>query len=344
MVRTLVEGLGATGEFEVHHVNLGLSRDVADIGAFRWGKLVALFGACLRAWGVRWKHGAMALYYVPAPGKRGALWRDCVVMLLCRPFFPRLILHWHAVGLGGWLTLRATQLERLIARPLLRKADLSILLATELGFDAKVLEPRRTAVVANGVVDPGVGPARARTNCCEVLFIGLCSRAKGFFATLEAVARANERVPGGFRLTAAGEFSSAADEEAFRARAVELGGSVRHVGFADEVKKRALFQAADVLCFPTTYPHEGQPLVLIEALAHDVPIITTRWRAIPGMLPPENVWFVEPKANDALVEALLIAKNAPKRAGILREHFLRYYGFDRHLEKLREALRSVPAK
>jgi len=196
-------------------------------------------------------------------------------------------------------------------------------------------------VVANGVIDPGVGLQRARGNCCEVLFIGLCSRAKGFFATLEAVARANERVPGGFRLTAAGEFPSAADEEAFRTRAAELGDSVRHVGFADEEKKRGLFRAADVLCFPTSYPHEGQPLVLIEALAHDVPIVTTRWRAIPGMLPEENVWFVEPKEAGGLVDALLVARNAPQRPGVLRGHFLARYTYERHLESLRAALRSL---
>ena len=325
----------------MHHVNLGLSRDAADIGAFRWGKVAALFGACLRAWGVRWKHGPMALYYVPAPGKRGALWRDCVVMALCRPVFPKLILHWHAVGLGGWLTLRATRMERWIGRSLLRRADLSIVLAAELGFDAKVLEPRRVAVVANGVTDPGVGPERARGACCEVLCLGLCSREKGFFATLDAVARANERVPGGFRLTAAGDFPSVADEAVFRRRAAEQGDAVRHVGFADEEKKRALFRAADVLCFPTTYPHEGQPLVLIEALAHDLPIITTRWRAIPGMLPEENVWFVKPKAADELVEALLIARKAPRRAGVLRGRFLARHTYEEHLKTMRAALRTI---
>ena len=35
-----------------------------------------------------------------APGKRAALYRDWVVMVLCRPFFRQVIHHWHAVGLG----------------------------------------------------------------------------------------------------------------------------------------------------------------------------------------------------------------------------------------------------
>ena len=42
-------------------------------------------------------------YYVPAPGKRVALYRDWLVMLLCRPFFKNIILHWHAAGLAKWL-------------------------------------------------------------------------------------------------------------------------------------------------------------------------------------------------------------------------------------------------
>ena len=37
-------------------------------------------------------------YYVPAPGKRVALYRDWLVMFICRPFFSGVILHWHAVA------------------------------------------------------------------------------------------------------------------------------------------------------------------------------------------------------------------------------------------------------
>lgn len=360
MVQTLVDGvLAVAPAIRLHHVNPRLSHHAADIGRWRPGKLVALLNACTRAWQLRLQHGPMVFYYVPAPAKRSALYRDLLVMLLCRPFFSRRVLHWHAVGLGAWLATKATPPERWLAHSLLGRADLAIVLAPELTADAQLFRPRRIAVVPNGIADPdgsscthhpvtetnepnerdtrATTPPRDRVT--EVLFLGLGSREKGLFDTLTAVAIANRREPGAFRLTVAGDFASAADEAAFRSQVETLGPEIiRHVGFAEPAQKHALFAAADVFCFPTHYAHEGQPLALIEALAHDVPIVTTRWRAIPSMMPAEHVWFVDPGRPDQLAAALLAARTAPRPRGQLRAHYLAHFTRERHLAALAEAL------
>ena len=345
MVQTLVEGLPSIiTPLRVFHVNPRLSRDSSDVGRWRLGKFFALVAACGRALRLRARHGRTIFYYVPAPARRGALYRDWLVMLLCRPFFGALVLHWHAVGLGEWLVRRATPPERWLTRALLGRATLSIALAPELIADAQLLSPRRIAIVPNGVADPGAPTPRDRavTTPFEILFLGLGSREKGLFDTLTAVEIALAREPGGFRLTVAGGFASAADNRAFLARAKTLGADVvQHIGFADEARKRALFASADVFCFPTSHPYEGQPLALIEALAHDVPIITTRWRAIPGMLPTTHVWFVDPARPDQIAEALLAARRSERPHGKLREHYLAHFTRERHLEELATALLSL---
>jgi glycosyltransferase involved in cell wall biosynthesis len=351
MVQTLVDGLSAAAPgIRLHHVNPRLSHDAADIGCWRVGKLFALLHACAHAWKLRLRHGPMVFYYVPAPAKRSAFFRDLLVMLLCRPLFSQLVLHWHAVGLGSWLATSATPPERWLARALLGGANLAIVLAPELTADAQLLRPQRIAVVPNGISDTAGDlhgrNARATSQppnrSTEVLFLGLGSREKGLFDTLTAVAIANRRTPGAFRLTVAGDFASAADEAAFRSQAATLGPEIiRHVGFAEPAQKHALFAAADVFCFPTHYAHEGQPLALIEALAHDVPIITTRWRAIPSMLPAEHVWFVDPGRPDQLAAALLATRAAPRPLGQLRAHYLARFTRERHLAVLAEALTAA---
>jgi hypothetical protein len=191
MVQTLVEGLPTHG-IPVHHVNLALSRDATDIGRWRPGKFFALLRACVRTVSARFRHGCNTLYYVPAPGKRGALWRDLVVMLLCRPFFNRLVLHWHAAGLDQWLATKATSLELGLARLLLGRAALSIVLSTSLQADALALNPRKIAVVPNGIADPDDEPpvrSAAGDTPFQVLFLGLCSEEKGLFAATSAVRR-----------------------------------------------------------------------------------------------------------------------------------------------------------
>src|SRR5271166_4035118 len=86
-----------------YHVNAQVSKELEDIGDFRLGKLFLLIGYCIQAVWCRWRYGVTTLYYIPAPGKPSALYRDWLVMFLCRPFFKRIILHWHAAGLAKWL-------------------------------------------------------------------------------------------------------------------------------------------------------------------------------------------------------------------------------------------------
>ena len=345
MVQTLLTGLpGALPDLKVYHVNLRLSRDAKDIGRWRFGKMAAVLGACCRALALRIRKGPMDLYYVPAPSRRAALYRDWVVMLLCRVFFRRLILHWHGIGLGTWLSTHALAPERWLSRRLLGRADLAIVLAPELVADAQALAPRRIAIVRNGIADPGsqarsVVPSTAPT---RILFLGLCAPAKGIFDVLTAIAVANRREAGIFHLIVAGNFADRHDEAAFFSQATALGaGIVRHVGFADEKRKHELFAETDVFCFPTTHPYEGQPLSLIEALAHDLPIITTRWRGIPGMLPTGHVWFVDAGRPDQIADALIASRRSVPNGGERRAHFLAHFTRERHLASLAAAMASV---
>ncbi len=345
MIRLLLEELGRPGQgFDLHHVNLRLSIDSADVGRWRFKKVFPVFAACIKALRIRRKHGPMALYYVPAPGKRGALYRDWIIMAICRPFFPKLVLHWHASGLGDWLEKKATAIERWITGKLLGNADLSIVLAEELAADVTPLWPKRVGIVQNSLPDANVLPPtrhRRAEDRYELLYIGLCSVEKGLFDTLEALRILHAQTPGAYRLTIAGSFDSKKTEQRFQEKAAELNSAVRLVGFANPEAKMQLLSESDVFCFPTYYPHEWQPLVLIEALAHDVPIVTTRWRAIPSMLPRDHVWFVEPGKPAQIAEAIMKARQAGEPHGALREHYLVNYTPAQHISALKRALQSV---
>jgi len=346
MVAALLDALRADPAFSVVHVDLRLSHYTADVGRGRAGKLFPLIAACGQALRARLAGGPMAFYYVPAPGRRVPVFRDWIVMLCCRPFFPRRILHWHAVGLGAWATRQANALERGLTRALLGRAELAVVLDPELAEDAAVFNPRRLTIVPNGIPDPLRGaplPEKERRATTEVLFLGLGSEAKGLFRTLDAVVLANTREPNAFRLTFAGAFASPAEEHRFRDAANASGGAIQHSGFANESKKNELLRAADVFCFPTTYAHEGQPLVLLEAMAYDLPIITTRWRGIPSLLPASpRIHYVEPERTEEIANALVRGRamaDGPK--GELRRHFLANFTLEQHLRVMKEALHQA---
>ena len=105
------------------------------------------------------------------------------------------------------------------------------------------------------------------------------------------------------------------------------------------MKTRCLAEA-DLFCFPTYYRAENQPVNLIESLAFGLPAVTTRWRSVPEILPSGYSALVAPKSPRQVAEALcgLLTQN-PFRE--LREHFLRHFPLDRHLQNMASAIRSV---
>src|SRR5437660_849627 len=149
MVKLMLDGLRELGKsnptchLQLFHVDTKLSSNLEAIGEFQWSKLVLLLKYCARAYFCRFAHGADTLYYVPAPGLRAALYRDWIVMFLCRPIFKKIIFHWHAVGLGEWMEAKAKPWERKITRRLLKDADLSIVLAEFNRADAERFSPKQ---------------------------------------------------------------------------------------------------------------------------------------------------------------------------------------------------------
>src|SRR5690348_8573245 len=139
---------------ECYHVNARLSKKLEDIGDLRIGKFFLLLGYCLQAIWCRLRYGVTNFYYIPAPGKRSALYRDWLVMAICRLVFKRFILHWHAAGLAKWLETSVQIRTRALTYQLMKRADLSIVLSKYNRADAEKLFGKHITVVSNGIPDP----------------------------------------------------------------------------------------------------------------------------------------------------------------------------------------------
>jgi glycosyltransferase involved in cell wall biosynthesis len=298
-----------------------LSRQLQDIGDLRVGKIFLLFFYCMRAIWFRFRYGLDTFYHVPTPGKTSALYRDWMVMVLCRPFFKRVILHWHAAGLAKWLETSTNMQKRSITYSLMKSVDLSIVLSRYNRADAEKLFPKRIAVVRNGIPDPcpqydkDILPrrkarlaARRRLLAGEslnestgaetggdprvvnILYLAHCTREKGAFDTMRGVAIANKKLaeqnsPVYLRLTVTGSFITKDDRKEFETLMSDgtLSGCVHYAGFVSGEQKEKLLREADIFCFPTFYPNENQPVNLIEAMAFGLPVLTTRWRSLPEL-------------------------------------------------------------
>lgn len=363
---------------ECYHVDCRYSDEMGEIGHVGWKKVFRLIKYCAEALWCRARHGVTDFLYIPAPGMRAPLYRDWMVMGLCRPFFRRRIFYWQAAGLGEWLATDARPWERWLSRLLLGHPDLSIVLGEYCRGDAEYFSSRRVVVVPNAIPDPcprfdlEVRPARqARAKCrvqlakesmpddagehveiYRVLFVSLCTREKGLFDALDATALANRELArrrSGMRvqLSVAGKFWRDEERIEFEQRirqpdlAGPLGGTgeptARYCGFVSGQQKKQLFDECDCLCFPTYYPAESFGIVLIEAMAYGMQIVTTRWRTIPELFPEGFTGLVEPRAPAQIADAL-VACLAQDYDGSLREHFLSKFTRNRFAENIKAAL------
>lgn len=361
MVQWLVEGLQRRAELgvEIVHIDARLSTDLTDVGSARGGKLGLLFKYIGQTIRVRCKTGARVLYYVPSPPKRNSLYRDWIVLAVLRLFYRHVIFHWHAVGLGAWLEVQARPWERWISHGLMGRNTLSLVLAESNRADAGKLHPQACLAVANGIPDPcpdyharmpalRVSQSVARQGSAAaipVLYLAHCTRDKGLFDAVEAILIANRRGAGAsrFTLTVAGTFVTADEERDFRALldSPECRGVIKYIGFVSGESKTAAFTNHEIFLFPTYFANEGQPVSLIEAMAWGLPIVTTRWRAIPEFFDPAYPGLVEPRNPGATADALVrVARELDGSA--LRQRFETAYSLDRHLEAMAAAFHSVP--
>jgi len=357
MVELLLKVLRSDGRFEVHHIDARVSDGMADIGSFRAGKFVRLLRCIAAALCVRFKHGPMPFYHVPAPVKKSAILRDWLVMALCRPFFPKLILHWHACGLGEWAGACGGFWHQ-ATRFFLCDAALSIVTTEHNRKDATTLGSRRIAVVPNGTPDPCSDfaitleterPARRKNSTRRCLFLAHCTESKGLFDALEAFALAKEQAWASGRqrldLTVAGSFVEAREERRFLNRIAADGlhhedGScaVRAVGFLAGDEKDRAFRTHDCLLYPSH--RESFGLTVVEAAAYSLPAVISQHPNLLSLL-PGNLRFAAPIGDRGALATEILKSLDFENFQELRRFFLDHYQASRFAAKITEALMSV---
>jgi glycosyltransferase involved in cell wall biosynthesis len=389
MVQLMLEGLGGdrrypggaegrTKGIECYHVNARLSRKLEDIGDLRVGKLLLLICYCLQAIWYRIRYGVRNFYYIPAPGKRSALLRDWVVMAICRPFFKRTILHWHAAGLAKWLETSVQMRARAFTFKLMREADLSIVLSRFNRADAEKILSKRIQVVSNGIPDPcpdfekrvlpvrrarlaarravvagkplgqeDLKETRGDPRLLRVLYLAHCTREKGLFDAVAGICLAQKRLserrsPICLRLQVTGNFVTKQERQDFDNLMAEpeVAEIVQYLGFVGGEEKNRLLAEADIFCSPTYYRNENQPVNLIEAMAFGLPILATRWRSLPELFPSDYPGLVDVRSPEQIANALPALMTGAAGDGF-RELFLRNYTIERHLSGLAEAFKSA---
>ena len=275
-VQTLVQSR-LVERFDVSHLDLADRRgiqhvnkpDFHDVALFlrQWMRLICiLFHEC-----------PTLTYLVLSQSTIGFL-RDS---LLIWPTYLRgshIVLHLHGGNIRDWF-LGRSWFMRAYVRAVLNRATRIIVLGDSLKsqFDGLV-DTRRIAVVPNGIEwkDSAASARVAHINVrYRILHLSTLSHLKGALVLIEAIPSVVTHRKD-LEFVFAGPWSHPEDKqwaEQFIAQQ-DIGEYIKFTGQVEGDQKRALFESSDIFVFPGVQ-QEGQPLVVIEAMAAGLPVIFT---------------------------------------------------------------------
>lgn len=285
--------------------------------------------------------------YLPIAQEFPGLVRDLAFVLVPRLLGKPVVVHLHGGSFCAFFG-RQSRLVRLLIRSILGGAARGIVLTEALRPALEcVLPSDRLVVVQNGVdlpiavrEDSGLEPESV-----TALFLSSLFPSKGLLVFLEALALARRQEPR-LRGVVAGPWPSQEVEAETRSLVQRLSGddSVVFTGPVGGAEKTRTLMDADIFCLPSFYPQEGQPLVIIEAMAAGLPVVSTKWRGIPEtVVDGETGLLVESARADLVAEQLVaLATDTAKRRRLGENGRARYeqlYTQEAFGRRMLEALR-----
>jgi glycosyltransferase involved in cell wall biosynthesis len=241
--------------------------------------------------------GSYDAIYMSLAGGHG-LWFQLPVTVAARLKKLRMVVHHHSFQYVN----RKARSMRLICL-MLREQDRQIFLSQSMAsrFLTLYATTACTSIVSNANFIDVTAPAeKVRTECGRrYAHISNLSREKGTTLVLEAFSAHIRR----HRMDTLTVVGPCADEHILsRLQSSEFGDQLRYLGALDTDAVYEVLSTSDVLVFPSMYVNEAEPLVVLEALAHGLPVIATGRGCVQDLLPP--TWIVREGSVPDVIDAM----------------------------------------
>jgi glycosyltransferase involved in cell wall biosynthesis len=329
------------------HVRLNFSKEMDEIGKFRIGKIFHLLEVIVKILIMRVRHNVRVLYYPPPGPNRIPVYRDLIILSLVRPWFNKVIFHFHASGLSE-LYPQVNPLLKFFFRLAYYAADGGIKLSQLSADDPAALRIKKQFLIPYGIPDESQTMKRSTdAGVVRILFVGVNSEQKGVLILVNAAAILKNKGLQ-FSISFVGKFESEIFQKKIEAfvRENNLSSHITFHGVKVGKEKFQHYVDSDIFCFPSFFDAESFPVVLLEACSFGLPIVSTRWRGIPSIVrEDDNGFVVSIKSASEIAEKLeFLIKNTDKRTlmGVRsRQIYQEEYTIERFFKSIESALLTV---
>lgn len=325
MTRTLLESV-LVDRFEIVHLDTSDRRDVGNIGSLD-ARNVWLAGLHAFRFAALFVRGAIDIVYIPVAQNSLGFLRDLLFLIPALFRGTPVVLHLHGGRYDRFVDSAPAPVRRL-AREVFGRAERVIVLGESLRAMLEgLVVADRIDVVPNGVseLSHGGGAAAERDGRIRVLYLGNLIPGKGYVELIKAVeVLLDEGLD--IEVTLAGAVADA-EVHARAVAGVKHGADrIRFVGSVDATGKAALLRRSDVVALPSYYENEAHPLVLLEAMAAGLPVVSTWHAAIPEIVIHGETGLLVPGRDVAALAAAvrMVAERPDLRAAMGRAGRRRY--------------------
>jgi glycosyltransferase involved in cell wall biosynthesis len=264
-------------EFSLVHLDISDRRGIQHVNQPDFHDVVLFLRQWVRLLGLLIRRRPH-LVHIPISQSSVGFVRDSVFIWPVHLAGGRVVLHLHGGNFRAWYEARGAGMKAYVRAVVKRAARIVVLGESLAGLFDGLVSSQRVAVVPNGLEWPATASREcrvARKRRYRVLYVGTLNRQKGALVLLAAVPLV-EVVRQDIEFTFAGPWSNARDQVEAEALVAKhgLAEAVSFIGLVAGEEKRAAFESADLFIFPGLQ-QEGQPLVVIEAMAAGLPVLFT---------------------------------------------------------------------
>lgn len=328
--------LKRNNNFEVKKIKLNKYDSLEDIGKIGWEKIKGYFQTLKELISEIRKFDPEVIYLEMAP--RGiAFFKDSILVLISKLFKKKVFIQFHAKGANQTTKNKiAESYYKFIFK------NTKIILLSKVLFDdiKNVAKLEQIEILPNGITDEITDKefqkiiiTRKKNKKLIFLFLSNMIETKG---PIEVLKICNELNKEGidFECNFIGKFQNEEFKIKFMDRVKEyrLDKKCKYLGAKYGKDKKPILQKTDFLIFPTQYPEECYPLVILEAFMYGIPVFSYNNGAISNIVNENILGFVS-KNNDwrELSKKIKTQKSYPTK---IRTIFKKHYELEKSVKKL----------